>query len=59
MWVQSRVGAIPEEELATPSSLLAGEVRGQRSLAGYSPWGPEESARLKQLNTHARIVGLQ
>ena len=25
--------------LATQSSILLGEVRGQRSLVGYSPWG--------------------
>ena len=28
-----------EEEMATHSSILAGEFHGQRSLAGYSPWG--------------------
>ena len=28
-----------EEEMATYSSILAGEPHGQRSLAGYSPWG--------------------
>ena len=25
--------------MATPSNILAGESHGQRSLAGYSPWG--------------------
>ena len=29
-----------EEEVATHSSVLAWEIHGQRSLAGYSPWGP-------------------
>ena len=29
-----------EEEMATHSSVLAWETHGQRSLAGYSPWGP-------------------
>ena len=29
-----------EEEMATHSSVLAWEIHGQRSLAGYSPWGP-------------------
>ena len=29
-----------EEEMATCSSILAGESHGQRSLAGYSPQGP-------------------
>ena len=32
-----------EEEMATCSSILAGESHGQRSLAGYSPWGRKES----------------
>ena len=29
--------------MATHSSTLAGEFHGQQSLAGYSPWGNEES----------------
>ena len=29
--------------MATPSSILAGESHGQRSLVGYSLWGPTES----------------
>ena len=32
-----------EKEMATHSSILAGESQGQRSLAGYSPWGSKES----------------
>ena len=32
-----------EEGTATHSSILAGESHGQRSLAGYSPWGHKES----------------
>ena len=28
-----------EKEMATHSSVLAWESHGQRSLAGYSPWG--------------------
>ena len=31
---------------------LPGESHGQRSLAGCSPWGREESERLKQLSMH-------
>ena len=34
-----------EEEIATHSSILAGESHGQRSLAGYSPCGFKESDR--------------
>ena len=32
-----------EKEMATHSSVLAWEIHGQRSLAGYSPWGCKES----------------
>ena len=28
-----------EEEMATYSRILAWRIHGQRSLAGYSPWG--------------------
>ena len=28
-----------EEEMVPRSRVLAGESRGQRGLAGYSPWG--------------------
>ena len=40
MWVQSlgREDSL-EEGMATHSSILAWEIPGQRSLAGYSPWG--------------------
>ena len=31
-----------EEEMATHSSILAGESHGDENLAGYSPWGPKE-----------------
>ena len=32
-----------EEGMTTHSSILAWRMNGQRSLACYSPWGPEES----------------
>ena len=32
-----------EKEMATYSSILAGEFHGQRSLVGYSPLGRKES----------------
>ena len=42
-WVQSLGQEHPlEKEMATYSSILPGEFHGQRSLAGYSPWGSEE-----------------
>ena len=31
-----------EEGMATHSLFLPGEFHGQRSLAGYSPWGHKE-----------------
>ena len=32
-----------EEERATHSSILAWEIPGKESLAGYSPWGCKRS----------------
>ena len=44
MWVQFLGREDPlEEEMATHSSILARKSHGQRSLAGCSPWGREES----------------
>ena len=40
-----------EKEMAADSSILAGEFHGQRSLVGYSPWGPRESDTTQRLNT--------
>ena len=41
-WVRSLGQEDPlEESMATPV-FLPGEFHGQRSLAGYSPWGREE-----------------
>ena len=38
--VQSLVREVPlEEEMAAHSTILAWKSHGQRSLAGYSPWG--------------------
>ena len=34
--------------MATHSSILAWEIDGQRSLAGYSAWGSEESDMTEQ-----------
>ena len=39
-----------QESMATHCSVLAGECRGQRSLLGYSPWGPKESDTTEQLH---------
>ena len=50
--VQTLVREDPlEEEMATQSSILAWKIPGQRSLAGYSPWGRKQSDRTE----HAHI----
>ena len=48
------VGSLHQEEplakeMVTHSSSLAWEVHGQRSLAGYSPWGRKELDTTGQL----------
>ena len=48
-----------EEGMATHSSILAWRMNGQRSLAGYSPWGPKSRTRLKQLGTHTHKSGMR
>ena len=42
VWFLGREDSV-EKEVATHSSILTGEFRGQKSLAGYSPWGHKES----------------
>ena len=47
MW-EARILSLDQEdplkkEIATHSSILAWKIPGQRSLAGYSPWGGKES----------------
>ena len=47
-WVPSTFASISrlcplEEGMPTHSSILAWRIHGQRSLAGYSPWGRKES----------------
>ena len=41
----------PEKAMATHPS-VPGESHGQRSLAGYSPWGCKESDVTERLSTH-------
>ena len=38
---------------------LPGKFHGQRSLAGYCPWGHKQSIRLKQLSMHKPSVDTQ
>ena len=43
MWVASWIGKIPWRRAWQPTPVfLPGESHGQRSLAGYSPWGHKE-----------------
>ena len=53
-WVQSLSCEDPlEEGMATQSSILAWRIPyGQRSLAGYSPWGHKESDMTERLSAH-------
>ena len=39
------------KEMATNSSILAGEFHGQRRLVGYSPWGHKEFDVTERLST--------
>ena len=49
IWVQS-LGQIPWRREWLPTSVfLSGESHGQRSLAGYSPWGLKELDMTEQL----------
>ena len=37
-------------------TFVPGEFHGQRSLAGYSPWGPKESDMTEQSSTGFSII---
>ena len=39
--------------MATHSSILTGKFFGQRSLAGYSPWGCKELDTTERLSTNS------
>ena len=57
-WVQSLGGEDPlEKGLATHSRILAWIIHGQRSLAGYSPWGRKEVDVAEQLSMQYCPVG--
>ena len=53
------VGKIPwiRDWLPTPA-FFPGESHGQRSLAGYSPWGRQESDTTEQPGTHVHTQEL-
>ena len=41
-----------EEEMATSSDIVAWKTHGQRSLAGYSPWGHKELNVTERMRAH-------
>ena len=65
MWVWCLgLGRSPWKRAWQPTPVsLPGEFHGQRSLAGYSPWGCKESDMAEQLSLspflHASLLGLQ
>ena len=44
-----------EKGMATTPEFLPGEFHGQRSLAGYSPWGHKELDMTERLSLHFAI----
>ena len=56
MWVRFLRQEDPlEKEMATHSSIPAGESHGQRSLAGYIPWGLKSRTQLSDF--HFQFLG--
>ena len=51
------LGRSPEEEMQPTPVFLPGESRGQRNLAGYSPWGHKELDTTEATqHTHTEIL---
>ena len=64
-WAQSLRREDPlKKGMASHSRILPGEFHGQRSLGGYSPWGPKELDTTGQLilslskRKHSKIVAI-
>jgi len=56
MWVRSLSGEDPLKRAWQPTTVfLPGDSHGQRSLAGYSPWGRKESD-MTVATVHAHII---
>ena len=54
--VQNIVPLLRRKQQPTPV-FLPGECQGQRSLVGYSPWGPKQSDTTERLHFHfLRII---
>ena len=57
-WVQSLGGEDPLEKKWLPTPVfLPGEVHGQRSLVGYSPWVAKSWTQRSDSHTHTQSVG--
>ena len=57
MWSYPWVQKIPWRRKWQPTPvLLPGKSYGQRSLAGYSPWGRKELDTTERLSMHAVVV---
>ena len=53
------LGKIPWKRQWQPTTIfLPREFHGQRTLAGYSPWGCKESDTTEQLTQHNNTLGL-
>ena len=57
VWSLGQEDPLEKERQPTPA-FLPGEFHGQRSQAGYSPWGHKESDTTKRLNTHTLLPKL-
>ena len=58
MWVQSLGRKITWKLQFTPV-FLPGKFHGQRSLVGYSPWGPKELDTTEQLTLSLFIMPVE
>ena len=57
MQINAWVGKISRRRAWLPTPVfLSGEFHGQRSLAGYIPWGHKELDLIEQLGMHACIL---
>ena len=56
-WIQSLGWKDPWRRKWQPTPVfLPGEFHGQRSLAGYSPWGCKESDTTEQLTLSENVI---
>ena len=56
-WFDPWVEKIPQKREWQPTPVfLPGKSHAQRSLVGYSSWGPKESDMAEQLSVHAVFV---